>query len=71
LVLGPISLNLLGLKVHIDNCHGGPVKITITAVPGSLLGDLFCDLANLLNNGASQAAIDYKLKEIEAALLVI
>src|SRR5579871_3513562 len=46
LTLGPLDLNLLGLKVHLDQ-----VVLNITAVPGAgnLLGNLLCDVANLLN----------------------
>jgi hypothetical protein len=55
LSLGPLDLNLLGLLVHLDDCAGGPVVVTINAIPstevgGGLLGDLLCSLANLLNN---------------------
>lgn len=46
LVLGPVNLNLLGLHVHLNQ-----VVLDITAVPGAgnLLGNLLCDVANLLN----------------------
>lgn len=48
LVLGPLDLNLLGLKVHLDT-----VKLDISAQPGSgnLLGNLLCDVAKLLDGG--------------------
>jgi len=48
LVLGPVSLNLLGLQVNLNQ-----VVLTITAVSGAgnLLGNLLCALANLLNGG--------------------
>lgn len=48
LTLGPLDLNLLGLVVHLNQ-----VVLTITAVPGAgnLLGNLLCDVANLLNSG--------------------
>jgi hypothetical protein len=46
LVLGPIDLNLLGLKLHVDRIH-----INLTATQGALLGDLLCAIANLLNGG--------------------
>lgn len=46
LVLGPLDLNLLGLDVHLDR-----VVLNIVAVPGALLGDLLCAVANLLNGG--------------------
>jgi hypothetical protein len=48
LVLGPLTLNLLGLVVTIPN----PVTIDITAIPGGgLLGDLLCAVDNLLSGG--------------------
>lgn len=48
LVLGPLDLNLLGLKVHLDT-----VKLDITAQPGNgnLLGNLLCSLTGILNQG--------------------
>jgi len=46
LVLGPIDLNLLGLKLHVDRIH-----VNLTATQGALLGDLLCSIANLLNGG--------------------
>lgn len=48
LVLGPLNLNLLGLHVTLNQ-----VILDITAVPGAgaLLGNLLCDVANLLNGG--------------------
>jgi hypothetical protein len=48
LVVGPIDLNLLGLMVHVNQ-----ITINITANPaGGLLGQLLCDIANLLNGGS-------------------
>jgi hypothetical protein len=48
LVLGPLDLNLLGLKVHLDR-----VVLDITAESGSgnLLGNLLCAVAHLLDSG--------------------
>lgn len=48
LVLGPLDLNLLGLTIHLNQ-----VVLNITAVSGAgnLLGNLLCDVANLLNGG--------------------
>jgi len=47
LVLGPLDLNILGLRVQLNQ-----VILLITAIPGGgLLGDLLCDIANLLNQG--------------------
>jgi hypothetical protein len=47
LVLGPLDLNLLGLKVHLNR-----VVLDITAHSGSgnLLGNLLCAVAHLLDN---------------------
>jgi hypothetical protein len=51
LELGPLDLNLLGLRVELDDCAAGPVVLDVTADPeGGLLGDLLCGLSNLLNN---------------------
>jgi hypothetical protein len=66
LVLGPLNLNLLGLVVTLNEVH-----LNITAVPGSLLGDLLCDVANLLNGGGVGgllSEISALLNEILAAL---
>ena len=48
LVLGPLDLNLLGLRIQLNQ-----VVLTITAVAGAgnLLGNLLCAVANLLNAG--------------------
>lgn len=47
LVLGPIDLNLLGLRLQVNRIH-----IRLTAQQGGgLLGDLLCAIANLLNGG--------------------
>lgn len=49
LSLGPINLNLLGLVVQTS-----PICLTITAQQGGgLLGDLLCNLGQLLQNGIS------------------
>jgi hypothetical protein len=45
LTLGPLDLNLLGLRIQLNR-----VNLRITAIPGGgLRGDLLCGLANLLN----------------------
>jgi hypothetical protein len=50
LTLGPLDLNLLGLRIQLNQ-----VNLLITAVPGAgnLLGNLLCGVANLLNGGGS------------------
>ena len=52
LSLGPLDLNLLGLRVELDNCANGPVTVDIDAIQGGgLLGALLCGLSNLLAGG--------------------
>jgi hypothetical protein len=59
LAIGPLDLNLLGLEVELDDCEGGPVTVDVTAEPGpgKLLGNLLCNLSNLLNSNASGVAL--------------
>lgn len=68
LVLGPLSLNVLGLQVNLNQ-----VVLNITAVPGAgnLLGNLLCDVANLLNGtnlGGILNTLVTDLNQILAAL---
>lgn len=64
LVLGPLDLNLLGLRVQLNQ-----VELEITAIPGGgLLGDLLCAVANLLSPLGALAAIAAALNDILAAL---
>lgn len=44
--LAPLTLNLLGLNVHLNEVV---LDITATSGPGNLLGNLLCSVANLLN----------------------
>jgi len=54
LSLGPVDLTLLGLNVSLDDCHGGPVTVDVTADPnGGLLGSLLCGLADGGLNGVN------------------
>lgn len=47
LTLGPLDLNLLGLRIQLNQ-----INLRITAIPGGgLLGDLLCAVANLLSGG--------------------
>lgn len=70
LALGPLDLNLLGLRVELDDCNSGPVTIDVTAQPGALLGDLLCSLSNLLNSTGTgnPNAIAATLSQIAAVL---
>jgi hypothetical protein len=65
LVLGPLNLNLLGLNVSLNQ-----VVLDITAIPGAgnLLGNLLCDVANLLNPGGSLATLVDTLNQILGSL---
>ncbi len=64
LTLGPLDLNLLGLRVQLNQ-----VNLRITAIPGGgLLGDLLCGLANLLN---PPALIGNNLAAVLNALLAL
>jgi len=54
LQLGPINLNLLGLKVHTSQIC---LDITGQSGPGNLLGNLVCDVGNLLNGTTSLSSI--------------
>ena len=46
LELGPLDLDLLGLKVHLNKVV---LDITAQSGDGNLLGNLLCSVANLLN----------------------
>jgi hypothetical protein len=48
LVLGPLDLNLLGLKIHLNKVV---LNIDATPGPGNLLGNLLCSVAGLLDGG--------------------
>ena len=48
LVLGPLDLDLLGLKVHLDKVV---LNIEADPGPGNLLGNLLCAVAGLLDGG--------------------
>jgi hypothetical protein len=54
LVLGPLDLNLLGLKVHLNQVI---LDITAQAGPGNLLGNLLCAVAHLLD-GTNPTTLD-------------
>lgn len=71
LVLGPVNLNLLGLKVTLG---GGtqanqPIVLDITAQQGGgLLGDLLCNLTNLLNQGGLLGQLQTQLQQLASTL---
>jgi len=49
LTLGPLDLNLLGLRVQLNQIN---LRITGQRGPGNLLGNLLCSLAGLLDQQA-------------------
>jgi hypothetical protein len=63
--LGPLDLNLLGLRVQLSR-----IVLNITAIPGGgLLGDLLCAIANLLDgNGRALGRLRNLLNDLLAAL---
>jgi hypothetical protein len=74
LQLGPIDLNLLGLRVQL---FGGtnpatplPVTLLITAVPGNgnLLGNLLCNLTGALNQPGILSQLSTNLSQLAATL---
>jgi hypothetical protein len=69
LTIGSIHLNLLGLVVTLPN----PIVLTITAVPGAgnLLGNLLCDVANLLNGGNLSALLGNLVTDLNAILAAL
>jgi hypothetical protein len=54
LTLGPLHLNLLGLHVDLNRVN---LRITAVPGPGNLLGNLLCDVANLLNPGSGLSGV--------------
>jgi hypothetical protein len=54
LELGPLDLDLLGVKVHLDKVV---LDITAQAGPGNLLGNLLCSVAHLLDASNLNALI--------------
>lgn len=71
LQLGPIDLNLLGLRVKLG---GGPqanqvIVLDITAQQGGgLLGDLLCSLTNALNQNGVLSQLNTQVQQLAATL---
>lgn len=65
LTLGPLDLNLLGLKVHLDR-----VVLDLTAIsgPGNLLGNLLCAIAGLLDGTGTLAQLNQLLAQLNQLL---
>lgn len=71
LVIGPVDLNLLGLRVRLG---GGtdfsqPIVLDLTAYQGqALLGDLLCGVSNLLNQNGLLTQLTGQLQQLTATL---
>jgi len=65
LVLGPLTLQLLGLEVFLDTVH---LNITAQQGPGNLLGNLLCAVAGLLDQNNLGTALSRLLNQILAIL---
>lgn len=71
LVLGPVNLNLLGLKVTLGGgtAANQPIVLDITAQQGGgLLGDLLCGVTNALNQGGILGQLGTQLQNLAATL---
>lgn len=65
LVLGPLSLDLLGLQVDLAKVV---LDITAQSGAGNLLGNLVCAIANLLNGSSLAAQLDNVLNTLNDIL---
>jgi hypothetical protein len=54
LTLGPLHLNVLGLVIDLNQVN---LNVTAQGGAGNLLGNLLCDVANLLNSGGPLSTI--------------
>jgi len=59
--LGPLDLNLLGLRVQLNDIH---LRITAEPGPGNLLGNLLCAIAHLLDQNGQLDQITGLLNRI-------
>lgn len=62
--LGPLDLNLLGLRVQLNEVV---LNVTAEAGPGNLLGNILCAVAHLLDNG-NLAGLNGQLNRLLNAL---
>jgi hypothetical protein len=71
LLLGPLHLNLLGLRVTLGGGTLGnqPILLDLTAVQGGgLLGDLLCGVDNLLNGSGILSQLNSNVQQLSATL---
>src|SRR6185437_3553484 len=65
LTLGPLHLDLLGLVIDLNQIN---LNITAQSGPGNLLGNLLCDVANLLNGGGVLGNLSNLLNQLLGSL---
>lgn len=65
LTLGPLHLDLLGLVIDLNQIN---LNITAQPGPGNLLGNLLCDVANLLNGGGVLGNLSNLLNQLLGSL---
>jgi hypothetical protein len=68
LVLGPLDLNLLGLRVQLNQVE---LDITAEPGPGNLLGNLLCAITGLLDQNALAGAINNLAAALNAILAIL
>ena len=71
LVIGPVDLNLLGLRVQLGGGtnHSQPIVLDLTAYQGQgLLGDLLCSVSNLLNQNGLLSQLTGQVQQLVATL---
>jgi len=71
LVIGPVDLNLLGLRVRLGGgtAMNQPIVLDLTAYQGQgLLGDLLCGVSNLLNQNGLLSQLTGNLQQLAATL---
>ncbi|MFB9238085.1 hypothetical protein ACFFWC_21430 [Plantactinospora siamensis] len=66
--LGPLDLNLLGLKVHLNEVV---LNITAQAGPGNLLGNLLCAVAGLLDGTGAGGGLDALVALLNQILAIL
>ena len=71
LVIGPVDLNLLGLRVRLGggSNFSQPIVLDLTAYQGQgLLGDLLCGVSNLLNQNGLLTQITGQVQHLVSTL---
>jgi hypothetical protein len=71
LVIGPVDLNLLGLRVRLGggSDFSQPIVLDLTAYQGQgLLGDLLCGVSNLLNQNGLLTQLTGQVQQLVATL---